>query len=170
MLTSLNRSSCVAWNSTMPLRFVMQPRFSLSIQIYGLQPLSHAQLFRLGADPLLVIPTLDLRSLMLHRATLVVNGTTLVLARVIPRVCRIQGIINVEFVLKTILCSIVLSDVLPSPTLTSLRRSHLDSRGPTQQRTASPLLRPRLFLRTYPLRISLTRNSIYLLMTLLQHQ
>ena len=83
----------------MPLRFVMQPRFSLSIQIYGLQPLSHAQLF-------LVIPTLDLRSLTLHRARLVVNGTTLVLARVIPRVRRTQGIINVEFVLKTILCSI----------------------------------------------------------------
>ena len=33
---------------------------SLSIQIYGLQPLSHAQLFQLGVDPLLVIPTLDL--------------------------------------------------------------------------------------------------------------
>ena len=46
----------------MPLRFVMQPRFSLSIPIYGLQPLNHAQLFRLGADPLLVIPTLDLQS------------------------------------------------------------------------------------------------------------
>lgn len=154
----------------MPLRFVMQPRFSLSIQIYGLQPLSHAQLFRLGADPLLVIPTLDLRSLTLHRARLVVNGTTLVLARVIPRVRRIQGIINVEFVPKTILCSIVLSDVLPSPKLTSLRRSHLDSRAPTQLRTASPLLRPRLFLRTYPLRISLAQNSVYLLMTLLQQQ
>lgn len=154
----------------MPLRFVMQPRFSLSIPIYGLQSLSHAQLFRLGADPLLVIPTLDLRSLTLHRARLVVNGTTLVLARVIPRVRRIQGIINVEFVPKTILCSIVLSDVLPSPKLTSPRRSHLDSRAPTQLRTAFPLHRPRLFPRTYPLRISLARNSIYLLMTLLQQQ
>ena len=43
----------------------------------------------------------------------------------------IQGITNVEFVLKTTLCYIALSDVLPSPKLTSLRQSHCDSRAPT---------------------------------------
>ena len=39
-----------------------------------------------------------------------------------------------------------------------------------KKRTASALLRPQLFLRTYPLRTSLAQNSIYLWMTLLQQQ
>ena len=139
MLTLLNRSSCVAWNSTMPRRFAIQPLFSSNTLTYGLQLLSHAQTFRLGADPLLVlvISTLDLRSLTPHRARLAVSGTTLVLARVILRARRIQGITNVEFVPETIPCSIVLNDVLPSLKLTSILRIYPDSRAPTRLWTAS---------------------------------
>ena len=43
----------------------------------------------------------------------------------------IQGITNVKFVLKTTLCYIAPSDVLPSPKLTSLCQSHRDSQAPT---------------------------------------
>ena len=56
-----------------------------------------------------------------------VSGTILVLARAIRPGRPIQGITNVEFVKETILCYIVLSDVLPSLKFTSILRSHRDS-------------------------------------------
>lgn len=130
-----NRSSCVAWNSTMPHRFAMQPQFSSKTLIYGIHCLRHALTFRLGADPLLVIPTLVLRSLTPFRLRCAVSGTILVLARVIQWRRPIQGITNVEFAPKTILCYIVLSDKLPSLKITSILRSHRDSRAPTRLRT-----------------------------------
>lgn len=83
-----------------------------------------------------MLPTLDLRSLTRHRVRLVVSGTTPVLVHVILRVRRFQGITNVEFAPKTILCSIVLSDAPPSPKLTSILRSNRDLQAPTRLRTA----------------------------------
>ena len=71
---------------------------------------------------------------------------------------------------KFALCYIALSDVLPSPKLTSLRRSHRDSRAPTRLWTVSFPHRPRLYPWTYPTRTPISRISIFRLVILLPQQ